>query len=192
MRARQWVVASPPLSAERKSPPSKAHPSACRNPSPSIDTSTAPSQILAAQIPRRGNMRILNQVCRIGMGLAALGLSACAAQPPAHTGCAADAMCAPAPADVADVEFNKGAASATLSEHAGKAKTCRTADGPTGVAKVKVTFAPSTGRVTQASVSDPPFAGTDVGDCIASTFRTANVPPFTGLPVSVTKSVTID
>lgn len=134
-------------------------------------------------------MRILNQVCRIGIGLSALGLSACAVQQPAHTGCAADASCQPAPADV---EFNKGAASASLSEHAGKAKTCRTADGPTGVAKVKVTFAPSTGRVTQASVSDPPFAGTDVGGCIASTFRTANVPPFTGLPVSVTKSVTID
>lgn len=136
-------------------------------------------------------MRILNQVCRIGIGLSALGLSACTAPPPAHTGCAADAMCAPAPTDVADVEFNKGAASATLNEHAGKAKTCRTADGPTGVAKVKVTFA-SSGRVTQASVSAPPFAGTEVGNCIAETFRTANVPSFTGLPVSVTKSVTID
>jgi hypothetical protein len=136
-------------------------------------------------------MRILNQVCRIGMGLAALGLSACAAQPPAHTGCAADASCQPAPVDVADVEFNKGAASATLNEHAGKAKTCRTADGPTGVVKVKVTFA-SSGRVTQASISDPPFAGTDVGGCIAATFRNANVPPFSGLPVSVTKTVTID
>ncbi len=137
-------------------------------------------------------MRILNQVCRIGIGLSALGLSACAAQPPAHTGCAADASCQPAPVDVADVEFNKGAASATLNEHAGKAKTCRTSDGPTGVARVKVTFDPSTGRVTQASVSAPPFAGTEVGNCIAETFRTANVPPFTGFPVSVTKSVTID
>ncbi|HMY21948.1 MAG TPA: hypothetical protein PKA58_36740 [Polyangium sp.] len=135
-------------------------------------------------------MHVLNQVCRIGLGLTALGLSACAAQPPPHSGCAADASCAPAP--VEDVEFNKGAASATLQEHALKARECRTDDGPVGIAKVKVTFVPASGHVTRVSVMGSPFAGTDVGACIAATFRTAHVPPFSGSPVSVTKSVTID
>ena len=138
---------------------------------------------------RRGNMHVLNQVCRIGIASTVLGLSACAAQTPAHTGCAPDANCEAAPEDV---EFNKGAASATLQEHALEAKECGTDDGPVGIAKVKVTFAPASGRATQTSIAGAPFAGTDVGACIAKTFRTAAVPPFSGLPVSVTKSVTID
>jgi len=88
-------------------------------------------------------------------------------------------------------EFNRAAASSALFAAAGAAKGCKKADGPTGQAKVKVTFAPS-GNVTTSQVQGAPFAGTPVGGCIAAAFRSAKVPPFEGSPVSVSKSVTIN
>ncbi len=96
---------------------------------------------------------------------------------------------APPPGGAA--EFNRGAASAALGAAAGAAKGCKKADGPTGSGKVRVTFAPS-GNVTSATVQGAPFAGTSVGGCIASAFRGAHVPPFSGDPVSVTKSFSIN
>jgi hypothetical protein len=74
---------------------------------------------------------------------------------------------------------------------AGTARLCKTPDGPTGLGRVKLTFAPS-GNVTSAIVEGPPFAGTNVGGCVAKTFRSAKVPPFSGAPFSVTKSFNID
>jgi hypothetical protein len=88
-------------------------------------------------------------------------------------------------------EFNRAAASSALNAASGAAKGCKKPDGPTGTAKVKVTFA-SSGSVTQSVVQGAPFAGTPVGSCIAGAFRSAKVPPFEGSPVSVTKSVTIN
>jgi predicted Zn finger-like uncharacterized protein len=88
-------------------------------------------------------------------------------------------------------EFNRGAASAALGSAAGAAKSCKRPDGPTGTGKVRVTFAPS-GTVTSSAVVGGPFAGTSVGGCIASAFRSARVPPFAGSPVSVTKSFSIN
>ncbi len=88
-------------------------------------------------------------------------------------------------------DFNKGAATTALSAAAGRAKGCKTADGPTGSASVRVVFAPS-GNVTSANVQGPPFAGTPVGGCIASAFRGASVPPFDGSPVAVSKTVNIN
>lgn len=88
-------------------------------------------------------------------------------------------------------DFNKGAATTALSAAAGRAKGCKTADGPTGSASVRVVFAPS-GNVTSANVQGPPFAGTPVGGCIAAAFRGASVPAFDGSPVAVTKTVNIN
>jgi len=88
-------------------------------------------------------------------------------------------------------EFNRGAATSALGSAAGAAKGCKKPDGPTGTGKVKVTFAPS-GNVTSAQVQGAPFAGTPVGGCVASAFRSARVPPFSGAPVSVTKSFSIN
>ena len=88
-------------------------------------------------------------------------------------------------------EFNRAAASSALNAAAGSARGCKKPDGPTGTAKVKVTFAPS-GNVTTSQVQGAPFAGTPVGGCIAAAFRSAKVPPFEGSPVSVSKSVTIN
>ncbi|HRI63637.1 MAG TPA: zinc-ribbon domain-containing protein [Polyangium sp.] len=88
-------------------------------------------------------------------------------------------------------EFNRAAASSALNAAAGAARGCKKPDGPTGTAKVKVTFAPS-GNVTTSQVQGAPFAGTPVGGCIAAAFRSAKVPAFEGSPVSVSKSVTIN
>ena len=63
-------------------------------------------------------------------------------------------------------------------------------DGPTGRGKVTVTFMPS-GRATGANVSGGGFGGTSVGGCVASVFRRAKVPPFSGSPVTVAKSFSI-
>ncbi|HEY4103682.1 MAG TPA: hypothetical protein VGM44_07310, partial [Polyangiaceae bacterium] len=59
-----------------------------------------------------------------------------------------------------------------------------------GKATVVVTFDPS-GKVASATVSDPPFAGTSSGACIADALKRATVPPFSGLPGSVTKTISI-
>jgi hypothetical protein len=83
-------------------------------------------------------------------------------------------------------EFNRDAARAALDSAAGAASGCKQKGGPTGRGRVTVTFAPS-GRATQASVG-PPFAGTPVGSCAANAFRGASVPPFSGGPVTVSKS----
>jgi hypothetical protein len=95
-----------------------------------------------------------------------------------------------APPAAAGGEFNRDAARGALNSAAGAALGCGKPDGPKGVARVSITFAPS-GRVTQALVNGPPFAGTPVGGCIAATFRRATVPAFSGAPVSVTKTVQI-
>jgi len=88
-------------------------------------------------------------------------------------------------------DFDRAAASAALGAASGAARGCKKDDGPTGTARVKVTFAPS-GSVTSASVDGPPFAGTAVGGCIAGAFRGAHIPAFDGSPVSVSKSVSIN
>jgi predicted Zn finger-like uncharacterized protein len=85
--------------------------------------------------------------------------------------------------------FNTAAAKEALTAAAGDATSCATPGGPTGSGKVAITFAPS-GRATSVSVGGA-FAGTEVGSCIARKFRGARVPAFSGEPVSVSKSVTI-
>jgi predicted Zn finger-like uncharacterized protein len=86
--------------------------------------------------------------------------------------------------------FNKGAAASAIGALKGAAQGCKKADGPQGHARVSITFAPS-GRVTVATVTGPPFAGTPVGGCIAATFRRASVPAFSGSNVTVHTSVAI-
>ena len=98
---------------------------------------------------------------------------------------------AEAPPAGGGAEFSRSAAASALGAAAGAARGCKKPDGPTGTAKVKVTFAPS-GNVTSSVVQGAPFAGTPVGGCIAAAFRSAKVPPFEGSPVPVTKSVTIN
>jgi hypothetical protein len=91
---------------------------------------------------------------------------------------------------VASGPFDRSAASAAMSSAVGATSGCKKEGDPSGVARVSVTFAPS-GRVTQANIGGPPFAGTATGGCIAKAFKTAKVPPFEGDPVTVSKTVNI-
>lgn len=86
--------------------------------------------------------------------------------------------------------FNRDAAASALAAAAEGASACRQEGDPSGTATVTVTFAPS-GRVTTATISGPPFAGTKTGGCIAASLRRARVPPFAGDTVTVGKTVVI-
>jgi hypothetical protein len=86
--------------------------------------------------------------------------------------------------------FDQAAAKAALAAVAAQAAGCRKGDDPPGNAVVIITFATS-GRVTSANVNGPPFAGTPTGGCIASAMRKAQVPPFDGERITVSKTVSI-
>jgi predicted Zn finger-like uncharacterized protein len=96
-----------------------------------------------------------------------------------------------APAGGSDQPFSKAAAVSALSAAAGSAGSCKKLGGPTGTGRVTVTFAPS-GRVTTANVEGAPYAGTSVGGCVASLFRKAHIPAFSGNAVTVSKSFSIN
>jgi predicted Zn finger-like uncharacterized protein len=98
------------------------------------------------------------------------------------------AAAAAAPAQ--DQPFNMGAAKASLGAIAGAVQGCKRGD-TSGTGRVVVTFAPS-GAVQSAVVTDPPFAGTPTGSCVASRFRSAHVPAFSGSPFEVAKHFTIN
>ncbi len=46
--------------------------------------------------------------------------------------------------------------------------------------------------MTSATVQGGPFAGTPTGGCVAGLFRRAKVPPFSGNPVTVSKSFAVN
>jgi hypothetical protein len=85
-------------------------------------------------------------------------------------------------------DFNTQAAREALEDAAGRAVKCRNIDTPAGTARVAVTFAPN-GHVTNAVIESGPFVGTTAGSCVASKFRSAKVPPFSGDSVLVRKNV---
>jgi hypothetical protein len=102
----------------------------------------------------------------------------------------AETAAKPAPAtDSSAPPFDTAAAKTALGAAAANAGSCKTADGPTGSGKVSVTFMPS-GRATNTQVSGD-LAGTAVGGCVARLFRSAKVPAFSGDPVTVSKSFTV-
>jgi hypothetical protein len=86
--------------------------------------------------------------------------------------------------------FDKEAARIALEVAGARAQGCRKETDPSGTARVIVTFAPS-GRVTSAAVSGEPYAGTEIGGCLASAFRGAIVPAYAGSPVTVSKTIVI-
>lgn len=86
--------------------------------------------------------------------------------------------------------FDQAAAVKALNAAVFGTAKCREKGGPTGRATVAVTFDPS-GKVSSATVSDAPFSGTTSGACIAEAMKKATVPPFSGLPGTVTKIISI-
>jgi hypothetical protein len=86
--------------------------------------------------------------------------------------------------------FDAALAKSALAAVANQTADCREKGGPTGKATVVVTFDPS-GKVSSATVSDAPFAGTSSGACIAGTMKRATVPAFSGLPGTATQIISI-
>lgn len=85
--------------------------------------------------------------------------------------------------------FNVTAAGAALSQAAASAASCQQPGGASGAGRARVTFSNS-GRATTALISGD-LAGTSVGGCVARLFQRSRVPPFSGPPVSVTKSFNV-
>jgi hypothetical protein len=85
--------------------------------------------------------------------------------------------------------FDRAAAGAALG--AVNLAVCRKSGGPTGSGRVLVTFAPA-GTVSAVAVDQPPFAGTEVGRCVAGRFSEAQVPAFGGTAVTVRKPFLVE
>ncbi len=85
--------------------------------------------------------------------------------------------------------FDRGAAAGALGNV--NIQSCKQPGGPTGSGHVKVTFAPD-GNVSAAVIDGGPYPGTPVGGCIAGKYRGAHIPAFSGAPVSVGKSFTLN
>jgi eukaryotic-like serine/threonine-protein kinase len=85
--------------------------------------------------------------------------------------------------------LNRASALTALSHAASSAASCKREGGPTGAGSASITFSPE-GPVTAVSVSAP-FAGTAVGTCIQTVFRSAHVPAFSGSAVTLNKSFRI-
>jgi serine/threonine-protein kinase len=82
--------------------------------------------------------------------------------------------------------FNRGAATSALANAARRAQACKSDDGPNGTGRVSVTFSPD-GPASNVSVAAP-FSGTNVGACVATAYRSAQVPAFTGSSVTLPHS----
>ena len=94
-----------------------------------------------------------------------------------------------APSSESTAPFDRGTAQAALSGV--DVKACKRADGPVGSGHVTIMFAPN-GTVSSAAVDAPPFSGTPVGSCIAGKYRDTHVAPFSGGPVAVGKSFSLN
>jgi hypothetical protein len=85
--------------------------------------------------------------------------------------------------------LNRASALTALSSAANSAASCKREGGPTGVGNASITFSPD-GPVSSVNLSAP-FAGTPVGACIQTVFRSAHVPAFSGSAVTLNKSFRI-
>ena len=84
-----------------------------------------------------------------------------------------------------DAESARTAVGAVLKSVA----ACREPGGPTGQTSAAITFG-SNGLVTAVTVGAP-FAGTSTGTCIITALKAAKMPPFSGLPGTITQPVSL-
>ncbi|MEJ7735074.1 MAG: hypothetical protein WKG00_38535 [Polyangiaceae bacterium] len=176
-------------SAPERAPAAAAPPHAAAPPmaeEPSIDDAPAAATTAVDSAPASHAPRD-TAAPQTSPAIAAQPASPALAAPPAAPKPAAPTAAAP-PSN--GTELDATAASSALSRATGEASACRAPGDPSGTARVTVTFAPS-GRVTSAVLSGPPYAGTQTGGCIARTLRNAVVPAFSGVPVQVSRTITI-
>ncbi|MDF3065043.1 MAG: putative rane protein [Polyangiaceae bacterium] len=86
--------------------------------------------------------------------------------------------------------FDPAVTKAPLAQAATEAQACKQSGGPTGKVTVVVTFEPS-GKAAGATITDAPFAGTATATCISATMKRASIPPFSGLPGTVSKTFSL-
>ncbi|HVY29916.1 MAG TPA: GYF domain-containing protein [Polyangiaceae bacterium] len=86
--------------------------------------------------------------------------------------------------------FDAAATKVPLAQAANEAQACKQSGGPTGKVTVVVTFDPN-GKVSSATITEAPFAGTPTGACIAQTMKRASIGAFSGLPGTVSKTFSI-
>jgi hypothetical protein len=89
------------------------------------------------------------------------------------------------PVESSPMAFNRSAAAAALG--AVDVQPCKPVGWSSGRGHVRVTFA-SSGKVSNVEIDGGMYAGTPPGGCIATLYRTAQVPPFVGGPVTVGQS----
>jgi serine/threonine protein kinase len=87
----------------------------------------------------------------------------------------------PPPAEPDPTVFNVSQAQSSLRSMESILSSCKRPEGPTGVGKVRVTFA-NDGTVMTSTVMGAPFEGTPVGDCASGRFKMAKVHSFDGPP----------
>ena len=97
-------------------------------------------------------------------------------------GARAEAPAAPARSNL-PAQPSRGDVSSAMGAVTPAVRAC--GGGQTGTASIRIVFAGS-GRVTTASVTSPPFAGTPAGSCMARAVRGARVPPFSNPSLTVT------
>jgi hypothetical protein len=85
--------------------------------------------------------------------------------------------------------FDEAKARAALSELLDAAASCKEPGGSLGQTTATVTFEPS-GSVSGVTVGAP-FAGSSTGTCIINAFKRAKIAPFTGLPRTVTQTISL-
>ncbi len=86
--------------------------------------------------------------------------------------------------------FNAKAAHINLGNAAARAIHCRETTAPAGSVSTVVTFIPS-GRVADVTVTTPAYAGTRTGKCIIAKLKAAQVPPYSGEPETLKKTITL-
>ncbi len=86
--------------------------------------------------------------------------------------------------------FDSKLANTSIASAAARVKGCKDLKVPPGSASVVVTFA-TTGRVVAAAVTTPAYSTGRVGSCIVSKLKTAQVPPFSGSPETVKKTINL-
>jgi hypothetical protein len=85
--------------------------------------------------------------------------------------------------------FNEAEARDALSGLLKAAAACKEPGGRTGQASATITFEAS-GNVSGVTVGAP-FAGTSTGTCIITAFKRAKVTPFSGLPGTVSQTISL-
>jgi hypothetical protein len=180
--------ATPPTSPGSEQAADSAEPEASAAP----EVSAAPAGSVSADAPAAPPTGIATATAP------ATGAAPVAAAPPAAGGsprsrekeAAKEKEPPPAPTGFgAGAPFDAQAAKTALGGAAANASSCKEPGGPTGSGRVSITFAAS-GRPTSVAVTGD-LAGTTVGSCVARLFRGSRVPAFSGEPVTVSKTFSV-